>query len=89
MQRTLSGHSARITSLAFSSSNDLVASASEDGVVRIRSLKRPRSFLPLTGLGSGAKTVAFGNDGRTLLTGGQDGVIRLWSLPDAQIAQRY
>jgi WD40 repeat protein len=45
--------------------------------------------LPLTGLGSGAKTVAFGNDGRTLLTGGQDGVIRLWSLPDAQIAQRY
>jgi len=67
----------------------LMASASEDGVVRIRSLKRLRTYIPLTGAGSGAKAVAFSNDGHTLLTGGQDGVIRLWSLPEAQIAQRY
>jgi WD40 repeat protein len=32
--------------------------------------------------------LAFTNDGRTLITGGQDGVVRLWSLPEAQIAQR-
>ncbi len=81
MQRTLGGHNARITSLAFSGNSDLIASASEDGVVRVRSLKRPRSYLPLTGLGSGPKSVVFSNDGRTLLTGGQDGVIRLWSCP--------
>ena len=73
---------ARITSLAFSSYDDLLASASEDGVVRLRSLKRPRAFLSLPGIGSGAKMLAFTNDGRTLVTGGQDGVVRLWSLPD-------
>ena len=88
LQRTLGGHSTRITSLAFSSVTDLLASASEDGVVRVRSLKRPRNYLSLAGIGSGAKSVAFSNDGRALLTGGQDGVIRVWSLPGAQLAQR-
>ena len=88
MQRTLSGHNTRITSLAFSETGDLFASASEDGVVRVRNLKRPRTYLPLSGLGTGATTVAFSSDGRTLLTGGQDGMIRLWSLPEAQVAQR-
>ncbi|HML27914.1 MAG TPA: hypothetical protein PKE16_03575 [Hyphomicrobium sp.] len=88
MQRTFGGHNARITSLAFSGVGDFLASASEDGVVRIRSLKRPRNYLPLPGIGSGAKSVVFSNDGRTLLTGGQDGVIRLWALPGAQLAQR-
>ena len=87
MQRTLGGHDTRITALAFSSYDDLLASASEDGVVRLRSLKRPHSFWSLNGIGSGAKVLAFTNDGRTLVTGGQDGVIRLWSLPDPQIAQ--
>jgi WD40 repeat protein len=65
----------------------LLASASEDGVVRLRSLKRSRQLLALPGIGSGAKTVAFTNDGRTLLTGGQDGVVRLWTLPEPQLAQ--
>jgi WD40 repeat protein len=88
MQRMLSGHNSRITSLAFAATGDLFASASEDGVVRVRNLKRPRTYLPLNGLATGATSVAFSNDGRTLLTGGQDGVIRLWSLPEAQVAQR-
>ena len=85
--KTMPGHTARITALAFSSFDDVIASASEDGVVRVRSITR-RANWTLGGIGSGARTLAFTNDGHTLLTGGQDGVVRTWSLPDPQIAQR-
>ena len=85
--RTIPGHTTRITALAFSSFDDILASASQDGVVRIRSITR-RSNWTLGGMGSGARTLAFTNDGHTLLTGGHDGTVRMWSLPDPQIAQR-
>jgi WD40 repeat protein len=44
--------------------------------------------MALKDLGPGAKTLAFSNDGRTLLTGGLDGIVRLWTLPEPLLARR-
>ncbi len=82
------GSSARVTSIAFSPDDSLLAVACEDGAVRLRSLKRSRNQWALAGGGTGATNVVFTNDGRTLMTGGRDGIVRLWSMPEAEIAQR-
>ena len=88
-QRTYTAHKARVTSIAFSANGELLVSAAEDGTVRIRGLKRTRSYwaLTLNGMGQGARTVAFAPDGRSLITGGQDGVVTLWVLPEPALAQ--
>ena len=78
---------ARVTSIAFSADGDVIASAADDGSVRLRGLKRSRIYGTLKGLGPGAKSVTFSNDGRTLLTGGIDGIVRLWPVPEAQLAR--
>ena len=88
-QRTYTAHKARVTSIAFSANGELLVSAAEDGTVRIRGLKRTRSYwaLTLNGMSQGARTVAFAPDGRSLITGGQDGVVTLWVLPEPALAQ--
>jgi WD40 repeat protein len=59
-----------------------MATAADDGSVRLRGVKRARIYGALKDLGPGAKLVTFTNDGHTLLTGGIDGVVRIWPLPE-------
>ena len=77
-----------MTSIAFTPSGDAIATAAEDGCVRLRGLKRSRIYGALKDIGPGAKTLAFSSDGRTLLTGGLDGIVRLWPLPEPLLARR-
>ena len=77
-----------MTSVAFSPSGDLLASAAEDGTVRVRGMKRARAYWSMSGLERPAKTLAFSPDGRTLVTGGSEGTVTLWSLPEPAIAKR-
>jgi serine/threonine protein kinase len=86
--RTLNNHKARVTAIAFTPGSDVMASAAEDGTVRLRNLKRSTVFGDLTVLGPGAKTLAFSYDGRTLVTGGLDGMVRFWPLPEPLLARR-
>jgi WD40 repeat protein len=65
-----------------------MASAAEDGSVRVRGVKSARPYWTLNALQSGARTLAFDTDSRQLITGGQDGVVTIWSLPQPALAQR-
>jgi hypothetical protein len=56
--------------------------------VRVRGLKSARPYWTFGSLEHGAKALAFDGEGRQLLTGGQDGVVTLWSLPVPALAQR-
>jgi WD40 repeat protein len=77
----LSGHSQRVTALAFSPVSDLLATGSTDTTVRLWMLD-DRGSAPqvLQGDGGGIYSLAFSPDGQTLAAGGVDGSIKLWSI---------
>ncbi len=73
------GHSGPVTALAFSPAGDALASASDDGTVRLWNPATGRMRLRLDG-GSALRTLAFSPDGGALAAGGDDHTIRIWNL---------
>lgn len=78
---TISGHSARVFSVAFHPEGRWLASGAHDGEVR---LWEAATGLPVITLGANAdrvNSVAFNSDGSRLAAGYQDGVVRVWPVP--------
>jgi WD40 repeat protein len=71
-------HEGRVTAVALGPAGTL-ATAGADGSVKIGSLHPVRSLRPLSA--GQVRTLSFSHDGRRLLAGGEDGIIRVWSLP--------
>ena len=78
------GHKSRVGALAFSPSSDILASAADEGIVRLWDAKRGRTIRSLGGHAGGAKAVSFAPDGSRLASAGADGMIRIWSVPPAR-----
>jgi WD40 repeat protein len=74
---TLSGHTDAVNSVAFGP--DLLATASNDGTVRLWNLRDHREIGVLTGHTGAVNSVAFGPDG-TMATVGNDKTVRLWDV---------
>jgi WD40 repeat protein len=73
------GHSDTVMGLAFNPINrDILASCSMDATARIWDLNARRTVIVLRGHAGPVNALAFTPDGRRLVTGGQDGVLRLW-----------
>jgi serine/threonine protein kinase/Tol biopolymer transport system component len=83
--RTLEGHSKPIHAVAYSPNGQQMASASEDGTVRLWQTNGgllQRTFgsgvTGVSGTTGSLDAVAFSADGQTIAAAGYDGVIRLW-----------
>jgi len=79
--RTLQGHTGPIRSVAFSADGKRLASASDDGTIKLWNTATWEEILTLKGHTGPVRCVAFSGDGQRLLSGGDDGSLRFWDAP--------
>ena len=73
------GHRGRVASLAFAPDGETLASASDDGSVRLWTVKFGRSLRTMQSYTGELRAVSFAPDGRHVATAGNDGLVRLYS----------
>jgi WD40 repeat protein/transcriptional regulator with XRE-family HTH domain len=84
----LTEHSAQVWSVAFSPDGRTLATASDDGTVRLWNTATGRIRATLTDPDGVPVAVAFAPDGRTLAAGGEGGV-RLWNVASGTVRARF
>jgi WD40 repeat protein/serine/threonine protein kinase len=81
---TLAGHTRGVNAVRFSPDGKMIASASNDGTVRLWDVGTRREIVPLRGHEESVNSLAFAPDGKTLATAGYDGLIILWDMASRQ-----
>jgi WD40 repeat protein len=76
--RQFKGHSDGINSISFSPYGNTIASASEDGTIKLWDINGTE--LQTFKLDTPIKSLSFSSDGKMLVSGGNDPTVRLWDL---------
>jgi len=80
VRHVLTRHIARLRTLAFSPSGDLLATAGNDLVIRLWDPETGAHLHTLSGHSRDVLSVEFSPSGDLLASGGDDGTVRLWSV---------
>lgn len=73
-------HPQAVLSVAFSPDSTLIATGSQDNLVRVWKTEAPNDVTTLAGHENLVLSVAFSPDGRTLASGSLDGQVKLWDV---------
>lgn len=82
---TLSAHTGRVTTLAFSADHSTLASGGGDVTIRIWNLETTQLKFTLKGHHDAISELAFSHDGRLLASADKRGAVKLWSLHNGQL----
>ena len=86
-QRTLTGHTNNVTSVAFSPNGCALVSGSTDKTIKLWDAASGQLLRTLTGHANSVSPVAFSPDGRTLVSGSADKTIKLWDAASGQLVR--
>jgi len=84
---TLRGHTADITSVAWSPDGKLLATGSADKTVRLWNVATQRELAQLSGHTADVLSVAFTPDGRRLVSGSSDATARVWDVEQRKLVK--
>jgi WD40 repeat protein len=87
LERVLSGHAERVTSVAFSPDGAALASGSTDFTARLWDVASGSTVRTLAGHASSVLSVAFSPDGRLVASGSEDATVRLWRVADGPLVR--
>jgi serine/threonine protein kinase len=80
LEKTLTGHSDSVLSVAYSSDSRYLASGSGDNTIKIWEVAKGKELRTLTGHSSGVYSVVYSPDGRYLASGSGDNTIKIWEV---------
>src|SRR5262249_36296423 len=78
------GHTTGVTAVRFAPDGGKLASAAQDGTIRIVDPSRRSRGVTVLKHGKPIRALAFTPDGKTLVSGGDDHLIRLWDVAGAR-----
>jgi WD40 repeat protein len=84
MVADLGGHTAYITSVAYSPNGQLIASGAADSTILLQNAATGRTVRVLRGDTQAVNDVAFSPDGKLLVSGSQDRSVILWNVADGR-----
>src|SRR4051794_13582589 len=76
---TLRGHTARVSSVAFTPDGRTLASGSYDNTIKLWDVRTGKERATLKHL-DGVSAVTFAADGKTLASGSEDKTVKLWDV---------
>ncbi|MDR0329026.1 MAG: protein kinase [Planctomycetaceae bacterium] len=86
---TLSGHQEAVTSIAISLDANLIASAGQDGEIRVWNIAEQKCVADIEGHQDEIRSLAMTSDARFLISGGRDGSVWIWNIESRQCVRRF